>query len=81
MFFFPTRLGLHVDGLCLGELEGGDPPLALHFRVGLQVVGLRTSVGDDKVARVLHGDVCSSQVDGSPARVAHLGLRSEQNHV
>lgn len=78
IFVFPlTRFSLHVDGLCLRELQSSDPSLALYFGVGLQVVGLRPSVGNDKIAVVLHCNIGCGQVDGASACVTHLCLGPE----
>lgn len=75
MIVFPlTRFSLHADSLCLGELQSSDPSLALYFWVGFQVVGLRPSVGNDKIARVLHSNIGCSQVYGASACVTHLCL-------
>lgn len=82
-----TRISLHVDRLCLGEFQSSDPSLALYFWVGLQVVGLGTSVGNDKIARVFHSNIGCGQVDGASACVTHLCLgpedkqNEEQSHT
>lgn len=74
ILFLLTRLSLHVDSPCLGELQSSDPSLALYFWVGLQVVGLRPTVGNDKIAWVLHSNIGCGQVDSASACVTHLCL-------
>lgn len=73
-FMLLTWFSLHVDGLCLGELERSNPSLALHFWVSLQVVGLRPSVGNNEIARVFNSNIGCGQVDSASASVAHLCL-------
>lgn len=75
IFVIPlTRFSLHADSLCLGELQSSDPSLALYFRAGLQMVGLRPSIGNDKIAGILHSNIGCGQVDGASACVTHLCL-------
>lgn len=77
----PTGLRLHARCLGFGQFQGRDPALALHFAAGLQVIGLCSTVGDDKVAGVVHGDGCCGQVDCASTRVAHLCLGPDSHEV
>lgn len=69
---------MHVHSFGLSELQGRDPALSLHLRARLQVIRLRTTVRDHKVAGVLHCDVGCGQIYSTTACVAHLRLGPER---
>lgn len=69
-----TWLCLHTGRLRFGQLEGSDPALTFHLTTGFQVIRLRPTIGDDKVAGVIHSDSRCGQIDCAPTCVAHLCL-------